>query len=323
MILVHGLAANQNDNWQTMAPYLADNGYCVFSFTYGNLPRSHGPSTKSAGSTDMGDSAHQAGGFVTWVLDATHARKVDIVGHSEGGTMPDYYIKFLGGSQVVAHFVMLSGVIHGTTFWGLSDLYDLAAAYGFSSQTNAFVGSFCARAPSFWSGSSFIKTLDAPNAEATPGDAATCPVRRCRGGRGELHLNRNRERRAGAALHQRLHRPRCANAGDGIGVDNIVVQHQCASDLADHLSIVSDQVAAKTSSTRSTRQGGTGAMRPDAAGIGLSGAIMRIAVTGSRGLIGSALTWHLRTQGHEIVPLVRGEPQAGEIRWDPRRVPSG
>lgn len=44
---------------------------------------------------------------------------------------------------------------------------------------------------------------------------------------------------------------------------------------------------------------------------------MRVAVTGSRGLIGSALTTHLRSQGHEVVPIVRGAPQAGEIRWDP------
>ena len=112
--------------------------------------------------------------FVDWVLAATHAPKVDIVGHSEGGTMPDYYIKFLGGSQVVAKFVMLSGVPHGTTFWGLSDLYDLAAAYGFSSQANA-LASFCGSCTEFLTGSSFMKALDAPNAQATAGEAATCP----------------------------------------------------------------------------------------------------------------------------------------------------
>ena len=36
VILVHGLFANETDNWQTYGPLLADNGYCVFSFTYGN-----------------------------------------------------------------------------------------------------------------------------------------------------------------------------------------------------------------------------------------------------------------------------------------------
>ena len=39
--------------------------------------------------------------------------------------------------------------------------------------------------------------------------------------------------------------PRCASAGDDVGVDNITVQQQCPSDLADHLAIASDQVAAQ------------------------------------------------------------------------------
>jgi uncharacterized protein len=44
---------------------------------------------------------------------------------------------------------------------------------------------------------------------------------------------------------------------------------------------------------------------------------MRVAVTGSTGLIGSALTAHLRAGGHEVVPVVRRPPSVGEIGWDP------
>ena len=46
---------------------------------------------------------------------------------------------------------------------------------------------------------------------------------------------------------------------------------------------------------------------------------MRILVTGSTGLIGSALIPLLRAGGHEIVRLVRAQtrPQSGEIQWDP------
>jgi triacylglycerol lipase len=243
VVLVHGLAGNQNDNWQTMAPFLADHGYCVFSLTYGNTDTYPRPFDEIGGLADMTKTARDLAMFVDWVLAATHAPKVDILGHSEGGTMPDYYIKFLGGSQTVAKFVMLSGVPHGTTFWGLSDLYDLGAAYGYGSEANA-MASFCASCTEFLTGSSFMKTLDAPNAQATASEAATCPF-------------------DGAAVdgvsytsiateYDELVRPytsdfmdpRCAGT-DGIGVDNIVVQHQCASDLADHLSIESDQVAAQ------------------------------------------------------------------------------
>ena len=45
---------------------------------------------------------------------------------------------------------------------------------------------------------------------------------------------------------------------------------------------------------------------------------MKIAVTGSSGLIGSALVPHLRAQGHDVVRLVRGAPSAPDERsWDP------
>ncbi|MER6309408.1 TIGR01777 family oxidoreductase [Streptomyces sp. NPDC001739] len=47
---------------------------------------------------------------------------------------------------------------------------------------------------------------------------------------------------------------------------------------------------------------------------------MRIAITGSTGLIGTALVRSLRTDGHDVVRLVRRAPAAAdEVRWDPAR----
>ncbi|WP_262701485.1 MULTISPECIES: TIGR01777 family oxidoreductase [Streptomyces] len=47
---------------------------------------------------------------------------------------------------------------------------------------------------------------------------------------------------------------------------------------------------------------------------------MRIAVTGSSGLIGTALVRSLRGDGHQVVRLVRRPPRAeDEVGWDPRR----
>ncbi|MEU3061036.1 TIGR01777 family oxidoreductase [Streptomyces subrutilus] len=47
---------------------------------------------------------------------------------------------------------------------------------------------------------------------------------------------------------------------------------------------------------------------------------MRIAVTGSTGLIGQALVRSLRADGHEVVRFVRRAPAAAdEARWDPAR----
>ncbi|MGO8671168.1 MAG: TIGR01777 family oxidoreductase [Capsulimonadaceae bacterium] len=44
---------------------------------------------------------------------------------------------------------------------------------------------------------------------------------------------------------------------------------------------------------------------------------MRIVLTGSSGLIGSAVRARLTGDGHTVVPLVRRKPEAGEVAWDP------
>jgi uncharacterized protein (TIGR01777 family) len=56
---------------------------------------------------------------------------------------------------------------------------------------------------------------------------------------------------------------------------------------------------------------------------------MKVTVTGSSGLIGTALTASLRADGHQVVRLVRrppradGERTADEVRWDPRAADAG
>jgi hypothetical protein len=51
---------------------------------------------------------------------------------------------------------------------------------------------------------------------------------------------------------------------------------------------------------------------------------MKVAVTGSSGLIGTALAASLRADGHEVIRLVRRPPRAaGELRWDPRAADAG
>ncbi|MGH3293136.1 MAG: NAD-dependent epimerase/dehydratase family protein, partial [Trebonia sp.] len=56
---------------------------------------------------------------------------------------------------------------------------------------------------------------------------------------------------------------------------------------------------------------------------------MKVAVTGSSGLVGTALTASLRADGHQVVRLVRrpprgdGERTGDEVRWDPRAADAG
>ncbi|MFD6419053.1 TIGR01777 family oxidoreductase [Streptomyces sp. NPDC060194] len=47
---------------------------------------------------------------------------------------------------------------------------------------------------------------------------------------------------------------------------------------------------------------------------------MRIAIAGSSGLIGKALSRRLTADGHEVIRLVRRPPRSGdEVEWDPKR----
>src|SRR5690606_24089749 len=61
---------------------------------------------------------------------------------------------------------------------------------------------------------------------------------------------------------------------------------------------------------------------PGASGAGAGEKGMRVAITGSSGLIGSALVERLRADGHQVTRLVRGRERAvgaGAVHWDPAR----
>ncbi|PBD00121.1 Lipase (class 2) [Streptomyces sp. OV198] len=118
VVLVHGTFANSIDNWLAFAPYLVNRGYCVFSLDYGQLPGV--PLFNALGPIDK--SAEQLQVFVDKVLTATGAAKADLVGHSQGGLMPRYYLKFLGGAAKVNAFVGIAPDNHGTTLDGLTNL---------------------------------------------------------------------------------------------------------------------------------------------------------------------------------------------------------
>ncbi|MGW6603361.1 esterase/lipase family protein [Streptomyces sp. NPDC055036] len=118
VVLVHGTLGNAVDNWLGLAPYLVNRGYCVFSLDYGQLPGV--PFFHGLGPIDA--SAGQLATYVDKVLAATGAAKVDIVGHSQGGMMPRYYLKFLGGAAKVNALVGLAPSNRGSTLLGLTRL---------------------------------------------------------------------------------------------------------------------------------------------------------------------------------------------------------
>ncbi|MFB7664690.1 esterase/lipase family protein [Kitasatospora sp. NPDC056138] len=118
VVLVHGTFANGSVNWDTVAPALAQDGYCVFALTYGAVPNV--PVLRAI--APVADSAQQLSVFVDGVLAATGAGQVDVVGHSQGGMMPRYYLKFDGGAAKVHTLVGIAPSNHGTTLDGLATL---------------------------------------------------------------------------------------------------------------------------------------------------------------------------------------------------------
>ena len=46
---------------------------------------------------------------------------------------------------------------------------------------------------------------------------------------------------------------------------------------------------------------------------------MHVAITGSSGLVGSALVEKLNEAGHRVTRVVRRQPEIGEMRWDPSK----
>ncbi|MEC3952472.1 hypothetical protein VMT65_05445 [Nocardia sp. CDC153] len=87
---------------------IRDLGGCPFIFGYGII----GPMQAAA---PVAESAGQLRDFVAKVLATTKAERVDIVAHSSGALIANYYLKFLHGGASVDRAVYLAPVTKGTT----------------------------------------------------------------------------------------------------------------------------------------------------------------------------------------------------------------
>ena len=219
VVLVHGLAANQSVNWTTMSPYLYNEGYCVFSLTYGTRDSVDFGVYQPGGLRAMGHSAHQLKKYVNKILEATGAQKVDIVGHSEGSLMPNYYVKFLNGAKRVGKYVGVTPLWNGTQLAGIFALDELGQALGFSQIAYDVLAPYCTSCHQFISGSKFLGRMNEGGA-AVPGVRYT------------MIMTRNDE----------LVIPYTSGIMDG--AHNVVVQNRCDLDQSEHLSIIYDPVTA-------------------------------------------------------------------------------
>jgi triacylglycerol lipase len=212
VVLVHGTAGNKNTNWRTYAPLLKNNGYCVFALTYGVAPDSPPIVDQLGGMTRMQDSAKQLANFIAKVLAATGANRVDLVGHSQGTLMPEYYVKFMGGAKYVHDYISLAPLWHGTS---TSDLTLIAKVFGVPEDEVPT----CAACAQFVPGSAFMNKIRT-GPVAVPG----------------IHYTNIMTK------HDELVVPYTSGREDGM--TNYVVQDFCALDYSEHFEIASDPIGA-------------------------------------------------------------------------------
>lgn len=216
VVLVHGLGATMGENWATMSPLLADNGYCVFALTYGR----NAGDPYVGGVQKMEDSSAELAAFVDRVLAATGADKVDLVGHSEGTVMPQYYLKFRGGAAKVDKYVAITPLYKGTTLEGIGALVTaLEAAFPqYAAPISAGLDQYCGSCQEFLAGSPFLTHLYADGVFAVPGVTYTTIMTR----------------------YDELVTPYMSGQLSAPNATNIVVQDQCPIDFAEHVAMAFD-----------------------------------------------------------------------------------
>lgn len=218
VVLLHGLGANMAANWDTMAPLLENEGYCVFALTYGTTPGQE----RVGGLIRMERSAEQLKAFVARVLAATGAQEVDLVGHSEGTVMPRYYLKFLGGDAKVARLVALTPLYRGTTLFGLSAVVAGLERLVGADVIDGVMDPLCGSCRQFLTGSPFLTKLNA-GGYTVPGVRYTNIVTR----------------------YDETVIPYTSGVVKGPNVTNIVLQRGCALDFSEHIAVAFSAVTGR------------------------------------------------------------------------------
>ncbi|KAF9359985.1 hypothetical protein BGX26_010913 [Mortierella sp. AD094] len=200
------------DSWSDFAPVLIKRGYCVFGLTYGVYKNIQ----DFGGLAPIEDSAQELGTFVNNVLAKLKVSQVDIVGHSQGGILARYWMKYLDGAGKVYRHVGVSPITHGTT---LDDVTTFAKALNIFAPAQPL---FDSSAPSFYQmvvNSTFINKLNAG------GDTAP----------GVIFSNI-------ATKYDEVVTPYETCFQEDAGVTNVLLQDLCLASLNEHLTMVNSKV---------------------------------------------------------------------------------
>ncbi|MFF0531420.1 esterase/lipase family protein [Nocardia amikacinitolerans] len=221
VVLAHGTGGGAQTNWGVYVPLLANEGYCVYALTYGAhaLPW---PLSAIGGMRPMEQSGLEFAAFVDRVLAATGAAKVDVIGHSQGNFIGNYYVKRLGGADKVDKLVGLAPPWLGTNAGGLGNAAAFATRLGAGGIFDSAVGAtLCHACRQLIAGSPFLESLNA--------DGVYHP---------DVAYTNIATRLDEAVI------PYTAGLVPGPNVTNVVVQDGCAQDYSEHAGIAGTARAA-------------------------------------------------------------------------------
>lgn len=222
VVLAHGTFLNRQTSWSTYVPLLKNEGYCVFALTYGATSGVPWPLSVIGGVRPIEGSARELGAFIDDILAATGASKVDIVGHSQGTLMPNYYVKFLGGESKVQNYVSLAPLWGGTGTPGTAGGEVTGEQFGLAQYQLDAIGSVCAACLEMGSGSDFISRMNEGGSPYVPGVNYTNIVTR----------------------YDDTISPYTSGLAPGPNTTNIVIQDQCTEDKSRHGALGASPVAA-------------------------------------------------------------------------------
>jgi triacylglycerol lipase len=117
-------------DYNVLVERLEHDGYRTFLF---RLP--------GAGLGDIAETSAAFRPFVDQVLSQTGASKVDLIGHSQGGLIGRYYIKFLGGATKVDSMIGIAAPHYGSQVANLASLYGVLDCLSFEFCQQSVTGS--------------------------------------------------------------------------------------------------------------------------------------------------------------------------------------
>lgn len=128
VILVHGTWSNTESAFGPLLPALEAAGIPAFTYNYGRiegLPINLLRGAQAGGESPIEDSTQRLAQEIARVLDLTGAKKVNLIGSSQGGLIIKNYLAHAEGNYV-ANVVDINATNHGTTLNGPGKLLDPA-----------------------------------------------------------------------------------------------------------------------------------------------------------------------------------------------------